>query len=41
MEKGKQIRQEQRSKIEEVADDEELKNWTTLPLKKKQDGSLY
>jgi hypothetical protein len=33
MEKGKQIRQEQQPKIEEVVDDEERKNWTTLPLK--------
>jgi hypothetical protein len=32
MEKGKQIWQEQQPKIEEVVDDEELKNWTTLPL---------
>jgi hypothetical protein len=33
MEKGKRIWQEQQPKIEEVADNEELKNWTTLPLK--------
>jgi hypothetical protein len=34
MEKGKQIWQEQQPKIEEVVDNEETKNWTTLPLKK-------
>jgi hypothetical protein len=33
MEKGKRIQQEQQPRIEEVADDEESKNWTTLPLK--------
>jgi hypothetical protein len=38
MEKGKQIRQEQQLKIEEVEDDEELKNWTTLPLKENKMG---
>jgi hypothetical protein len=41
MEKGKRIRQEQQPKIEEVVDNEETKNRTTLPLKEKQDGSLY
>jgi hypothetical protein len=38
MEKGKQIQQEQQPKIEEVEDDEELKNWTTLPLKENKMG---
>jgi hypothetical protein len=38
MEKGKQIQQEQQPKIEEVADDEELKNWTTLPLRENKMG---
>jgi hypothetical protein len=33
MEKGKQIRQEQQPKIEEVVDDEEQRNRMTLPLK--------
>jgi hypothetical protein len=33
MEKGKRIWQEQQPKIEEVVDDEETKNRTTLPLK--------
>jgi hypothetical protein len=33
MKKGKRIRQEQQPKIEEVVDDEETKNRTTLPLK--------
>jgi hypothetical protein len=32
IEKGKQIRQEQQPKIEEVIDDEEQKNRTTLPI---------
>jgi hypothetical protein len=32
IEKGKRIRQEQQPKIEEVVDEEELKNWTTLPI---------
>jgi Retroviral aspartyl protease len=32
MEKGKQIRQEQQPKIEEVVDDEEQNNRTTLPI---------
>jgi Reverse transcriptase (RNA-dependent DNA polymerase) len=32
MEKGKRIRQEQQLKIEEVVDDEEQKNRTTLPI---------
>jgi hypothetical protein len=32
MEKGKQIQQEQQPNIEKVVDDEETKNWTTLPL---------
>jgi hypothetical protein len=38
MEKGKRIQQEQQPKIEEVADDEESKNWTTLPLKENKMG---
>jgi Reverse transcriptase (RNA-dependent DNA polymerase) len=38
MEKGKQIRQEQQPKIEEVADNEEPKNWTTLLLKENKMG---
>jgi hypothetical protein len=38
MEKGKQIRQEQQPKIEKVVDDEEPKNWTTLPLKENKMG---
>jgi Reverse transcriptase (RNA-dependent DNA polymerase) len=38
MEKGKGIQQEQQPKIEEVADDEEPKNWTTLPLKENKMG---
>jgi hypothetical protein len=38
MEKGKQIWQEQQPKIEEVVDDEETKNWTTLPLKENKMG---
>jgi hypothetical protein len=33
MEKGKQIQQEQQPKIEEVVDDEEPRNQTTLPIK--------
>jgi hypothetical protein len=33
MEKGKKIRQEQQPKIEEVVDNKETKNQTTLPLK--------
>jgi hypothetical protein len=32
MEKGKRIQQEQQPKIEEVVDDKEPKNWTTLPI---------
>jgi hypothetical protein len=32
MEKGKQIRQEQQPKIEEVVDEEESKNQTILPI---------
>jgi hypothetical protein len=32
MEKGKQIQQEQQPKIEEVVDEEELKNRMTLPI---------
>jgi Retroviral aspartyl protease len=38
MEKGKQIQQEQQPKIEEVVDDEETKNQTTLPLKENKMG---
>jgi hypothetical protein len=38
MEKGKQIRMEQQPKIEEVVDDEERKNQTTLPLKEDKLG---
>jgi hypothetical protein len=38
IEKGKRIRQEQQPKIEEVVDEEELKNRTTLPLKKDKLG---
>jgi hypothetical protein len=37
-EKGKRIQQKQQPKIEEVADDEEPKNWTTLPLKENKMG---
>jgi hypothetical protein len=39
MEKGKWIQQEQQPKIEEVVDDEELKNQTTLPLKENKMGA--
>jgi hypothetical protein len=38
MEKGKQIRQEQQPKIEEVVDNEEPKNQTILPLKEDKLG---
>jgi hypothetical protein len=38
MEKGKQIRQEQQLKIEEVVNNEETKNQTTLPLKENKMG---
>jgi hypothetical protein len=38
MEKGKQIQQEQQPKMEEVVDDEESKNRTTLPLKENKMG---
>jgi hypothetical protein len=38
MEKGKQIRQKQQPKIEEVVDDEETKNRMTLPLKENKMG---
>jgi hypothetical protein len=38
MEKGKQIRQEQQPKIEEVEDDKKPRNWTTLPLEKDKLG---
>jgi hypothetical protein len=38
MEKGKRIRQEQQPKIEEVVDNEERKNRTTLPLKEDKLG---
>jgi hypothetical protein len=38
MEKGKQIQMEQQPKIEEVVDDEEQKNRTTLPLKEEKLG---
>jgi hypothetical protein len=38
MEKGKQIQMEQQPKIEEVVDDEEQKNRTTLPLKEDKLG---
>jgi hypothetical protein len=38
MKKGKQIRQKQQPKIEEVADDEEPRNRTTLPLKENKMG---
>jgi hypothetical protein len=38
MEKGKKIWQEQQPKIEEVVDDKETKNWTTLPLKENKMG---
>jgi Reverse transcriptase (RNA-dependent DNA polymerase)/RNase H-like domain found in reverse transcriptase len=39
LEKGKQIQQEQQPKIEEVVDDEEPKNWTTLSLKENKMGA--
>jgi hypothetical protein len=39
MEKGKQIQQEQQPKIEKVVDNEEPKNWMTLPLKKNKMGA--
>jgi hypothetical protein len=38
MEKGKRIQQEQQPKIEEVVDNKEPKNWTTLPLKENKMG---
>jgi hypothetical protein len=38
MEKGKQIRQEQQPKIEEVVDEEEPRNRTNLPLKENKMG---
>jgi hypothetical protein len=38
MEKGKRIQMEQQPKIEEVVDDEEQKNRTTLPLKEDKLG---
>jgi hypothetical protein len=38
MEKGRQIRQEQQPKMEEVVDNEERKNRTTLPLKEDKLG---
>jgi hypothetical protein len=38
MEKGKQIRQKQQPKIEEVVDDEEPKNRAILPLKENKMG---
>jgi hypothetical protein len=38
MEKGKRIRQEQQPKIEEVVDEEEPRNRTTLPLKENKLG---
>jgi hypothetical protein len=38
MKKGKRIRMEQQPKIEEVVDDEEQKNRTTLPLKEEKLG---
>jgi site-specific DNA-cytosine methylase len=38
IEKGKQIRQEQQPKIEEVVDNEEPRNWMTLPLKEDKMG---
>jgi site-specific DNA-cytosine methylase len=38
MKKGKQIQQEQQPKIEEVVDEEEPRNQTTLPLKKNKMG---
>jgi hypothetical protein len=38
IEKGKRIRLEQQPKIEEVVDDKETKNWTTLPLKENKMG---
>jgi hypothetical protein len=38
MEKGKQIRMEQQPKIEEVVDNKEQKNRTTLPLKEEKLG---
>jgi hypothetical protein len=38
MEKGKQIRQEQQPRIEEVVDNKKLKNQTTLPLKENKMG---
>jgi hypothetical protein len=38
MEKGKRIRQEQQPKIEEIVDEEELKNRTALPLKEDKLG---
>jgi Reverse transcriptase (RNA-dependent DNA polymerase) len=38
MEKGKRIRQEQQFKIEKIVDDEEPKNWMTLPLKENKMG---
>jgi hypothetical protein len=38
MEKGKQIQQEQQPKIEEVVDNEEPRNQTTLPLEEDKLG---
>jgi hypothetical protein len=38
IEKGKRIRQEQQPKIEEVVDEEEPRNQTTLPLKENKMG---
>jgi hypothetical protein len=38
MEKGKRIRMEQQPKIEEVVDDEESKNRTTLPIVEDKQG---
>jgi hypothetical protein len=38
MEKGKQIRQEQQPRMEEVVDNEKPKNRTTLPLKENKMG---
>jgi hypothetical protein len=38
MEKGKQIQQEQQPKIEEVVDDKEPRNRTTLPLEEDKLG---
>jgi hypothetical protein len=38
MEKGKRIRQEQQPRVEEIVDDEEMKNRTTLPFEENKMG---